>query len=499
MAIKIELTELQPPLLEFGSPGDFTDPRDGLRQAGPFDLRFGAARSEKILVGLVGPREMVDRTASWLERCKGTLEADSSRTQYPAFPGFSAIFRADLITASHLTVSFEGTHSELDAALALTDTKLRFETVLDVYSAGIKRLAELEATRPNVIFCCIPDELIAKCWSIENSLTEEDRSAAKALRKRKADSQLALFEAEALEEQPEDLLRRDFRRALKARAMHSRIPVQLATNGLVLDGASGQGPATRAWNSCVGLYYKAGGIPWRLRTDGPETCFVGVSFHHLQTTKRHLVHSSIAQAFSNQGEGFALRGGSVDWSDEQGREVHLSNEQAARLAVNILEEYRDRTGGIPLRVVLHKTSMFSASESQGFRDALSSVPVVELINWMPTQFRLVRFGSYPPNRGTFCRVNDSKSYIFTTGYMPELGTYPGPHIPAPAELRSDIPQDLRPSAKDILALSRMNWNTASITGGTPVTLAFARKVGGIMSEFGQKGDEEPLTSFRYYM
>jgi hypothetical protein len=177
----------------------------------------------------------------------------------------------------------------------------------------------------------------------------------------------------------------------------------------------------------------------------------------------------------------------------------LSNEQAARLAVNILEEYRDRTGGIPLRVVLHKTSMFSASESQDFRDALSSVPVVQLINWMPTQFRLVRFGSYPPNRGTFCRVNDKKSYIFTTGYMPELGTYPGPHIPAPAELRSDVPQDLRASARDILVLSRMNWNTASITGGTPVTLAFARKVGGIMSEFGQKGDEEPLTSFRYYM
>lgn len=181
--------------------------------------------------------------------------------------------------------------------------------MLDVYSAGIKRLAELEATTPSVIFCYIPDELVAKCWSIENSLTEEDRSAAKALRKRKADNQLALFEAEPLEEQPEDLSRRDFRRALKARAMHSRIPVQLATNGLVLDGASGQGPATRAWNSCVGFYYKAGGIPWRLRTDGPETCFVGVSFHHLHTTKRHLVHSSIAQAFSNQGEGFALRGG----------------------------------------------------------------------------------------------------------------------------------------------------------------------------------------------
>jgi hypothetical protein len=78
-----------------------------------------------------------------------------------------------LITASHLTVAFEGPNSDLDVALALVDPKLRFETVLDVFSTGIKRLAESEATRPDVIFCCIPDDLIAKCWSIENSLTEK--------------------------------------------------------------------------------------------------------------------------------------------------------------------------------------------------------------------------------------------------------------------------------------------------------------------------------------
>ena len=45
-------------------------------------------------------------------------------------------------------------------------------------------------------------------------------------------------------------------------------------------------PATRAWNFSVDLYYKAGGVPWRLPPTGPDTCFVGVSFHHFRTTKR---------------------------------------------------------------------------------------------------------------------------------------------------------------------------------------------------------------------
>jgi hypothetical protein len=45
----------------------------------------------------------------------------------------------------------------------------------------------------------------------------------------------------------------------------------------------------------------------------------------------------------------------------------------------------------------------------------------------------------------------------------------------------------------------MNWNTASTTGGQPVTLGFARQVGGIMAEYGRTTEERPLSSFRFYM
>lgn len=110
-----------------------------------------------------------------------------------------------------------------------------------------------------------------------------------------------------------------------------------------------------------------------------------------------------------------------------------------------------------------------------------------------------RANGYPPNRGTLCSVNDASSYLFTTGYMQELHTYPGPHIPAPVEIRSDRAIDIERASREILGLARMNWNTASITGGQPVTLRFARQVGGIMAEYGQTTQERPLTSFRYYM
>ncbi|WP_029585865.1 hypothetical protein [Bradyrhizobium sp. URHD0069] len=498
MSLKFELREFSPPLLEFGGPGEFSDPREGLRSGGPFDLRFGAARSDRVCVGIVGTAAMIDSALEWFRRAEGELLDEPSVTAYPAFAGFEVIFRAKLTIADHWTVKFDD--REFAEALETANPSQRFDLVLSMYQSSIRRLSKLESTRPDVVVCCVSDEVLVKCRNVTKTLTREEKRAAEALKKRKASTQYDMFDEMAIDEaQPEDLLYRDFRRALKARAMKEQMPIQIATGGLFVDGRSGQGSATRAWNSSVGLYYKSGGIPWRLKTEGPETCFVGISFNHIKTTERHLVKSSIAQAFSSQGEAFALRGGDIEWTEEQGRAVHLTGEQAYQLGQDILSEYRDRAGGVPLRVVMHKSSKFSPEEIDGFRSALDDVPVVELINIMPTTFRLVRFGAYPPNRGTLCSVNDASSYLFTTGYMQELNTYPGPHIPAPVEIRSDRAIDIERVSKDILGLARMNWNTASITGGQPVTLRFARQVGGIMAEYGQATQERPLTSFRFYM
>ena len=111
--------------------------------------------------------------------------------------------------------------------------------------------------------------------------------------------------------------------------------------------------------------------------------------------------------------------------ERQGRKVHLTANQAAELGRRVLEEYRERSGGTPQRVVLHKTSHFDESEQEGFRHAFQNIPIVELINIMPTQFRLLKYGKYPPRRGTLCTVNKTSTYLFLTGYMPEWRDIPG--------------------------------------------------------------------------
>ena len=159
-----------------------------------------------------------------------------------------------------------------------------------------------------------------------------------------------------------------------------------------------------------------------------------------------------------------------------------------------------RTGGAPLRVVIHKTSSYDDKEKTGFKRALRDIPLVELITIVPSNFRLVRFGPYPPKVGTLCTVNEAREYLFTSGFMPELGTYPGPHVPQPFEVRRLGDGDAVSAAQDVLNLTRMNWNTADIRGKWPVTLSFARRVGGILDEYTESTqDEETATSFRYFL
>jgi hypothetical protein len=503
MAIELKIRELEPPSLQFGGVGGHPDPKIGLDNAGPFDLRFGAARQTQINVGIIGPEHMVEAARRWLERCQNPIPVLGEQTLLrKPFPGFKNVFRASMNFPESWSISFDGgsVHS-LERILEESDPFKRFQNVVDIYSEAHARLATREVNRPDVVILALPDEVLKRCRTVERGLSTEEKNRAKEILKSRTTGQMDLFDLlQEVEQTEDDFLKRDLRHALKARALANALPIQIATNSLLVDSTSNEDPASRAWNFTVSLYYKAGGVPWRLPSGGPETCFVGISFHHFRTVQRHLVQSTLAQAFSSEGEGFAIRGQGVPAEPEQGRNLHLSEEQAFGLGTSILKEYRLRTGGAPLRIVVHKTTFYNEAEQAGFSGALRNIPIVELVTLVPSNFRLMRFGPYPPKVGTLCTVNDVRDYLFTSGFMPELGTYPGPHVPQPFEVRRIGDGDPVSSAQDVLNLTRMNWNTADIKGKWPVTLSFARRVGGILDEYSGSGDdEEQATSFRYFL
>ncbi len=51
--------------------------------------------------------------------------------------------------------------------------------------------------------------------------------------------------------------------------------------------------------------------------------------------------------------------------------------------------------------------------------------------------------------------------------------------------------------RELMVLTKMNWNSANFGGLFPITLRFSSLVGEIMKEFPR--DVDPLPQFKYYM
>ena len=71
------------------------------------------------------------------------------------------------------------------------------------------------------------------------------------------------------------------------------------------------------------------------------------------------------------------------------------------------------------------------------------------------------------------------------------------HIPAPLEIGSMGETDIRARAHEILALTKMNWNSSDGITRLPITLLFAKRVGELMCELSDNATPNP--SYRFYI
>ena len=337
-------------------------------------------------------------------------------------------------------------------------------------------------------------------------------SERQALQQRQSEAdglQLDLFESFSSKEkaaaaelfpQAEELLFRNFHRALKARCMavKNAVPLQILRRHTYVPSEAQQTDSARAWHLCTALYYKSSNIPWQPADLSAGSCFVGISFHHLKRRGGDILYASLAQAFSTDTEPFALKGETLPDRQVRDKQPYLMPEQAESIVRKVVAQFRARTGTYPSRIVIHKSSVFQNEEIEGFRSGCASnVSSCEMIWMRPTGFRLIRRGNNEVARGMFANLEDEKLYLFTTGYVDWWREYPGPHVPAPLEIGSPFRTDMIERAKEILALTKMNWNSADGMGRHPITLSFARQVGAVMTEMDDSSEIHPL--YRFYM
>jgi len=110
---------------------------------------------------------------------------------------------------------------------------------------------------------------------------------------------------------------------------------------------------------------------------------------------------------------------------------------------------------------------------------------------------LLRNGSYPVLRGTFVEL-DGKGLLYTRGSVPYYSTYPGMRVPNPLLLcpHKQTDRSITQIAEEILALTKVNWNSTQFDQKLPAPIRASREVGRVLKHVAQSGMVR--ADFRFY-
>ena len=195
-------------------------------------------------------------------------------------------------------------------------------------------------------------------------------------------------------------------------------------------------------------------------------------------------------------EGFVFKGEKA--LIDESNSPHVARDEATKLMQYAIEVYERNKGHAPRRVVVHKTSRYNDEEKAGFEAGVQGTQKVDLVAFGSRSIKLIRWGQHPPARGTMVRLPDASVLLYTFGYIPYLGVYPGPHVPSPLEiLEHHGDSSIEVICKEILALTKLNWNNAKYCNKSPVTIGFSRRVGNILRE--APPDTKIGDRFKFYM
>jgi hypothetical protein len=288
--VKIELTQIEEPKLEFGSGRIDSYVKDALLLGdGPYGANFYKG-IRTIKLGLVAVKGSVANIKDWIESLDSpSISEEDNWKRFREFRGTTDILKC----VFELSERDIREISEQDISVFTAQpTAENFNGLLSLYSDRLESL--FGDSRPDCILIHFPEE-IASLRIANPRLSAEERMMLEGLKEMDETDQLELFEMgqdqkklkEFLQElmpQAEELLYRNFYRALKARCMSmpNSVPLQVIRNRTFLPDESSQSRSTIAWNICLGMYYKAGNIPWRLTDIPNDTCFIGISFHYLK-------------------------------------------------------------------------------------------------------------------------------------------------------------------------------------------------------------------------
>lgn len=499
------LIHIDEPMLSFGFNQQTEHPKDGLFLYGPPASNQNPARMD---VGVIGTADGIRRYEAWVKTLSSTIPAPATGREEnkTMWPGFEAAFGVPWPAKPFASIAIDG--DLLSRRIRNEDRHEGIFKAVDVYSDALRKNLREQEARPQFWFVVVPEEVF-RFGRPKSVIPRDQRERATGKIGRKAAKSILSRGSMFVEEMEAAALYEyelNFHNQLKARLLDTGQVLQVVRETTLTPGEFEEGtrrslqdPASIAWNLATTSFYKAGGRPWRVADVREGVCYVGLVFKHIENAKGRDNACCGAQMFLNSGEGVVFKGAVGPWYSETDHSFHLSREKAAELMGMVIASYEEMHGRPPDELFIHGKTWFEKEEWEGFQSTVpAQTKLVGIRIRRQNELKLFRYGSRPVLRGTAILASARRAYLWTTGFTPRLNTYPGREVPNPITV--DIVNgeaDIRQVLRDLMALTKLNFNNAGFSDGLPVTLRFADLTGEILTA-GPTNVAAPLP-FRFYI
>lgn len=449
-------------------------PLQGLVDHGPYSQAILQRVTDPIRVAFIAPAGELGRLDGLLRELEGRHQPRERKQYLPEFIGMSRIFRVRAVPAD------PATRLELPEPLEAEIASIAQPHLVlaEALTRAVNRLLSVRSMF-DVLFIYLPQRWMPAFWGPES----------------------------------EDFDLHDY---LKAVTAERCLPMQIVREDKALAYPC---RCSVAWRLSIALYTKAGGIPWKLVPSDPGTAYVGLSYALRARPGGPQFVTCCSQVFDADGTGLefvAYSPSEVDVTVVDGKNPHLSRHAMQRVMSRSLSLYQHRHGGaIPRRMVVHKTTEFKPDEVDGCFDVLRATESIDLVQiQQDTGWRGVliekprgggkgRPGSYPLLRGSYLHLGGREALLWTQGDVPdavEASHYfkEGKGIPSPLLLRRFAGHGgWEQNCRDVLGLTKMDWNTDNLYDRLPVTIGFAQTLARVVKRL-ERVSSQPF-QFRFFM
>ncbi|MDR6782690.1 hypothetical protein ABIE26_000823 [Pedobacter africanus] len=500
-----ELTFINEPNLSFGYGQKTADPRDGLMLFGPYDhLKIKG----QINVGIIGSKPQREYLKDYLKKLHQPVLQTGNEIARPFFPGLQSAFGIH-INFDNL-VELEVDQNEITKFLFYADGHQRVHNLTNLFADQLIRYTQEEERPVTVWFVVIQDD-IYKFGRPKSKLPKSAENIKLGLKKNQRNTAQSFLFPEMEELKDAYTYEINFHNQLKAKLLKEKIVTQIIREGtiaydqIITDEkkrtATAVFDSAKAWNISTTLYYKIGGLPWRLGDIREDVCYLGLVYKKLNEDPNNRSACCAAQMFIDSGDGMVFRGNIGDFFNPKTKEFHISKNDAINLISNSLEVFKEKLGkgNYPKEIFIHAKTYFDDHEWEGFSDAVKDKSKIIGVRIQPTsEFKLFRQFSFCVPRGMIMKVGTHKAFLWTKGFIPRLQTQVGLEVPNPISVevtRGDA--DIEQVCKDVLALTKLNYNACIFADGQPVTLRFADSIGEVLTA--GKNITNNILPFKHYV